>query len=296
MMQSHSPYIGRFAPSPTGLLHAGSLVAAMASYLDAKAHHGSWLVRIEDIDESRTMPSAVKHILQTLQLLGMHWDGDVVVQSQRKHLYQKAFETISAHCYPCGCTRREMIDNSHQFASDGAPIYAGTCRHGLLPEQSARAWRLRVPDRGETDEQISFIDRWQGMRTQHLSNEVGDFIIRRADGFWAYQLAVVVDDALQGVTHIVRGADLLDSTERQIYLQHLLGVPTPSYCHVPLRVLPSGKKLSKQNNAPAIDTTQAFTALQQAAQFLGLTIASCSQLDTFWQEATAAWHQQHIKR
>lgn len=289
-------YIGRFAPSPTGLLHAGSLVAAMASYLDAKAHQGKWLVRIEDIDESRTMAGATAHILSTLQQLGMPWDGDVVIQSQRKPLYAAAFHQIEAHCFPCACTRKEILEAQTHFASDGAPIYPGTCRHGLHAGQTPRTWRLRVPEVGETDEYITFTDRWCGQRAQHLSQEVGDFTLRRGDGFWAYQLAVVVDDAAQGITHVVRGADLLDSTERQIYLQHLLDYHTPAYCHVPLRVLASGKKLSKQNSAPAIDLVHAIDELTSAAQFLGIPVENVNSIDHFWGKATIAWHNMMLSR
>lgn len=289
-------YRGRFAPSPTGLLHAGSLVAAMASYLDAKAHTGQWLVRIEDIDESRTMPGATEHILATLKQLGMNWDGEVVIQSQRKSLYENAFHSIEAHCFPCACTRKDILAAQTHFASDGAPIYPGTCRHGLQPQQTARTWRLRVPDLNQKDEYITYQDRWYGKRAQHLSQEVGDFTLRRGDGFWAYQLAVVVDDADQGITHVVRGADLLDSTERQIYLQHLLGYDTPVYCHVPLRLLASGKKLSKQNSAPAIDLNHPLDELQSAAQFLGLPIHPSGDVETFWTEATNAWHNMMLAR
>lgn len=287
---NNTPYIGRFAPSPTGLLHAGSLVAAMASYLDAKSHQGQWLVRIEDIDESRTMSGATAHILSTLQQLGMHWDGDIAIQSKRKHLYEAAFKQLTNHCYPCGCTRKEILAAQTHFASDGAPIYPGTCRNGLRPDQTARTWRLQVPELNQPNEYIHFNDIWYGAREQHLSQEVGDFILRRGDGFWAYQLAVVVDDSAQGVTHVVRGADLLDSTERQIYLQRLLNYPTPVYCHVPLRVLDSGKKLSKQNSAPAIDLQHSMKELLSAAQFLGMNIEYATDINQFWEKAIIAWH------
>lgn len=291
-----SSYIGRFAPSPTGLLHAGSLVAAMASYVDAKAHHGQWLVRIEDIDESRSMPGATEHILSTLHQLGMKWDGDVVIQSQRKSHYETAFNALASHTFACGCTRKDILAAQTHFAADGAPIYPGTCRHGLQPGQMPRTLRLRVPDLGEPDELITFTDRWYGARSQHLSQEVGDFTLRRGDGFWAYQLAVVVDDADQGITHVVRGADLLDSTERQIYLQHLLKYPTPNYCHIPLRMLTDGKKLSKQNSAPAIDLTHSMDELISAAQFLGMPIETADNIDAFWTKATVAWHNMMLAR
>jgi glutamyl-Q tRNA(Asp) synthetase len=283
------PYIGRFAPSPTGPLHAGSLVAAMASYLDAKAHRGQWLVRIEDIDEARTVPDAAEAILRQLAAFGMHWDGEVVWQSRRKALYQAAFEQLENHTYPCGCTRREIADSRLGIASDGAAIYPGTCRNGLSPGKSPRAFRLRVPDADEPDEYITFEDRYVGPMAQHLASEVGDFVLNRADGFWAYQLAVVVDDAEQAVTHVVRGADLLDSTGRQIYLQRLLKLPTPRYLHVPVVRNAIGEKLSKQTGAQALDPAQPRNALLAAAQFLGLPIRRADSLDDFWQQATVAW-------
>jgi glutamyl-Q tRNA(Asp) synthetase len=283
------PYIGRFAPSPTGPLHAGSLVAAMASYLDAKAHRGQWLVRIEDIDEARTVPDAAEAILRQLAAFGMHWDGEVVWQSRRKALYQAAFERLGKHTYPCGCTRREIADSRLGIASDGAAIYPGTCRNGLSPGKSPRAFRLRVPDADEPDEYITFEDRCVGPVAQHLASEVGDFVLNRADGFWAYQLAVVVDDAEQAVTHVVRGADLLDSTGRQIYLQRLLELPTPRYLHVPVVRNAIGEKLSKQTGAQALDPGQPRNALLAAAQFLDLPVHRADSLDDFWQQTTVAW-------
>jgi glutamyl-Q tRNA(Asp) synthetase len=282
-----SSYIGRFAPSPTGPLHKGSLVAAMASYLDAKAHHGQWLVRIEDIDEARTMPGAAESILQSLHVLGMQWDGEVVWQSRRKALYQAAFERLGEHAYACGCTRREIADSRIGVAADGAAVYPGTCRNGLAAGKIARAYRLRVPD--DLNLCISFEDRWVGRVSQCLATEVGDFVLKRADGFWAYQLAVLVDDAEQNVTHVVRGSDLLDSTPRQIYLQRLLGVPTPRYMHVPVVTNAIGEKLSKQTGALALDLTRPQAELNEAAHFLGLPIAPTASIGEFWQQAIAAW-------
>lgn len=282
-------YIGRFAPSPTGPLHKGSLVAALASYLDARAHGGVWLVRIEDIDEARTVAGAAEDILRCLRAFGMQWDGEVVWQSRRKSLYQGAFERLrdQGHIYACGCTRREIADSRIGIASDGAAVYPGTCRHGLAPGKSARAYRLRVPD--DASECISFTDRWMGRVTQHLATEVGDFVLKRADGFWAYQLAVVVDDADQGVTHVVRGADLLDSTPRQIYLQRLLEVPTPQYLHVPVVTNEVGEKLSKQTGAQALDPTRPLEELIAAARFLRLPLDTARSLDDFWRQAISAW-------
>lgn len=286
---AHFPgYVGRFAPSPSGPLHAGSLVAALASYLDAKAHDGRWLLRIEDIDEARTVSGATDAILQALTVFGMRHDGEVIVQSERKAIYQAAFNRLADHTYACGCTRREIADSRPGVAADGAAIYPGTCRHGLTPGKTARALRLRVPDRGEINEAITFTDRWLGPITQYLASEVGDFVLKRADGFWAYQLAVVVDDAEQQVTHIVRGTDLLDSTGRQIYLQRLLRYPTPSYLHVPVVVNARGEKLSKQTGAAALDLNDPLAELLRAARFLDLNIDAAS-LSDFWPRAIGAW-------
>ena len=283
-------YRGRFAPSPTGPLHAGSLVAAVASYLDARANDGAWLLRIEDIDEARAMPDAVQSIMQTLQAHGMQWDGKPVWQSRRKALYQAAFVQLGDAVYPCGCSRREIADSRIGTASDGAAVYPGTCRNGLAPGRAARAWRLRVPD-----QVITFDDRWAGPVQQRLATEVGDFVLKRADGYWAYQLAVVVDDGDCGITDIVRGADLLDSTARQIYLQQLLGLPTPRYMHVPVLVNERGEKLSKQTGAAALDISRPLDGLMQAARFLGLGLElnPPQTVAAFWEAAVAAWAARH---
>lgn len=290
---SMSTYIGRFAPSPTGPLHKGSLVAALASYLDAKAHGGQWLVRIEDVDEARTVPGAAESILECLRAFGMQWDGEVVWQSQRKDLYEAAFARLGTHAYACGCTRREIADSRIGIASDGAAVYPGTCRMGLAPGKSARAWRLRVPEHASA--RTSFEDRWMGTVTQNLATEAGDFVLKRADGFWAYQLAVVVDDADQDVTHVVRGADLLDSTPRQIYLQRLLGVPTPRYLHVPLVTNAEGEKLSKQTGAQALDMARPLDELTAAARFLQLSIQKALSEEDFWKQAIDAWAERFAK-
>jgi len=287
------PYIGRFAPSPSGPLHAGSLVAALASYLDARWHQGAWLVRIEDIDEGRSVPGAAEGILALLDALGMHADGEIVWQSRRKDLYLAAAERIRHDTYPCGCNRREIADSRLGVAPDGAAIYAGTCRQGLGPGRTMRSLRVRVPEAGL--DEITFFDRFAGQVTQRLAHDSGDFLLKRADGFWAYQLAVVVDDAEQGVTDVVRGADLLDSTPRQIYLQRLLGVPTPRYLHVPVVRNENGEKLSKQTGALAVtagDEPAAVAALLDAARFLDLDLAfgaAPRSRDDFWQAAIPAW-------
>ncbi|SDQ39160.1 glutamyl-Q tRNA(Asp) synthetase [Paraburkholderia fungorum] len=284
-------YRGRFAPSPTGPLHFGSLVSALASWLDARAHEGTWLVRIEDIDGPRTVPGAAEDILATLERFGMHADETPVWQSGRMPRYAQVLEQLKStgSIYPCGCTRKEIADSLlHVHARNTTLAYPGTCRHGLNGKP-ARAWRLRVPD-GDAAA-ITFEDRWQGEQTQNLATEVGDFVLRRADDQWAYQLAVVVDDADEGITHIVRGVDLMDSTARQIYLQHCLGVPTPQYLHVPVVTNEHGEKLSKQNGATALDTENPLEALGAAARHLGLDLAASDHatLDSFYKAATAAW-------
>ncbi len=242
-------HTGRFAPSPTGPLHFGSLAAALASWLDARAAGGRWLVRIEDLDPPREQPGAAEEILRTLERLGLCWDGPVVFQSDRKQLYETAIDKLKKHAYWCGCSRREIADSALGLAADGAQVYPGTCREGLPPGRTRRALRLKV-----LNEIISFEDRVQGRVAQHMEREAGDFVLLlRADGQFAYQLAVVVDDAAQGVTDVVRGADLLGSTARQIFLQRLLGLPTPRYLHVPAALDAAGQKLSKQTGAAPID-------------------------------------------
>lgn len=255
-------YVGRFAPSPTGPLHFGSLVAALASWLDARAAEGRWLLRIEDLDAPRALPGAADDILRTLDRLGLGWDGPVLYQSRRSASYKAAVESLDT--YWCGCTRREIADSSLGRATDGAQIYPGTCRTGLAPGKTPRALRVRTGG-----EEIAFTDRVQGPQRQVLEREIGDFVLLRADGQFAYQLAVVVDDAEQGVTDVVRGADLLDSTARQIYLQRRLGNPTPRYLHVPAAVNTAGEKLSKQTGARPVDAARKSDELRRVLRFLG---------------------------
>ena len=289
-------YIGRFAPSPTGPLHAGSLVAALASYLDARSNRGHWLIRIEDIDEARTVAGAAEHIIQTLAALGMRSDGEILWQSTRQERYNAAFNQLGNAVYACACSRREIADSRVSMASDGAAIYPGTCRHGLAPGRVPRAWRVRVPDANDSQTLIQFHDRWQGLIEENLAANVGDFVLKRADGFWAYQLAVVVDDAEQGVTDIVRGADLLESTTRQIYLQRLLGFSTPRYLHVPAVVNDRGEKLSKQTGAQPLDVGNPIKALIEAAGHLGLTLSHTpSSVDEFWTMAILEWEQRFVR-
>jgi glutamyl-Q tRNA(Asp) synthetase len=284
-------YRGRFAPSPTGPLHFGSLVSALASWLDARAHEGTWLVRIEDIDGPRTVPGAAEDILATLERFGMHANETPLWQSQLTARYAAALDQLKSTglIYPCGCTRKEIADSLlHAHARNTTLAYPGTCRAGLHGKP-ARARRLRVPD-GEAAA-ITFEDRWQGEQKQNLATEVGDFVLRRADDQWAYQLAVVVDDADAGITHIVRGVDLMDSTARQIYLQRCLGVPTPQYLHVPVVTNERGEKLSKQNGATALDSDKPLEALGAAARHLGLDLGDKAHttLESFYAAATTAW-------
>lgn len=288
-MTSHTPYVGRFAPSPSGPLHRGSLVAALASFLDARAHQGRWLIRIEDADMKRTVAGAADHILQTLACLGMISDSPVMIQSQRDAAYQAAFDRLGNGTFACACTRREIADSRVQVGVDGAAVYPGTCRDGLASSRTAQAYRLRVPAAMDSAGMIGFDDRWQGKLSQDLANHVGDFVLKRADGMWAYQLAVVVDDAAQGITHVVRGADLLDSTTRQIYLQRLLGYATPTYLHVPTVVNARSEKLSKQTSAIPLDATDQLGELLRAADFLGLGNVHSGSIGQFWEAAVPAW-------
>jgi glutamyl-Q tRNA(Asp) synthetase len=259
-------YRGRFAPSPTGPLHFGSLVAAVGSYLDARSHGGEWLLRMEDIDLPRNVAGAAEGILATLEAFGFAWDGPVLWQSRRGEVYAAALARLVADgmAYPCACSRREIADSALRTAIDGGLAYPGSCRAGLPRGRSARAWRLRVDER-----ETAFVDRLQGPQAQHLERDVGDFVLRRADGLFAYQLAVVVDDAEQGITDVVRGADLLASTPRQIWLQHCLGYPQPRYAHLPVATNAAGEKLSKQTLAPALNAAAAAAELVRALRFLG---------------------------
>ena len=282
-------YRGRFAPSPTGPLHFGSLVAAVGSYLDARSQNGEWLVRIEDVDAPRTVPGAADGILRTLETFGFEWDGEVLVQSRRHDFYHAALVRLqlAGDVYPCACSRSEIAGLSSVTSIDGGLLYPGICRNGLAEGKAARAWRLRVPDR-----EIQFQDRIQGLSRQNLEREVGDFVLLRADGQYAYQLAVVVDDALQGINAVVRGVDLLDSTARQMWLQQKLGLPTPSYAHLPVVVNAAGEKLSKQTKAAAADPAQGSALLASALSFLGHDVppdVRQAPVADFWYWAISAW-------
>lgn len=298
-------YVGRFAPSPSGPLHDGSLVAAMASYLDARAHRGQWLLRIEDIDTPRVAEGADRIIMHQLQALGMHWDGIPVWQSQRHAIYQSAFDALfsQALVYGCACTRQEISfalvkqalhtkgnvpDGLNAGRKDAslAPErpYPGTCRHGTPEGRQVRAWRFKIPSVLE-----QFNDRWLGSQQQDLQQEVGDFILKRADGLWAYQLVVVVDDGAQGITDIVRGADLLSSTARQRVLARSLGLDCPRVMHVPLVLDEHGHKLSKQNHAIALDCANTVKTLNLAWQRLGFEPLQAGDAAAFWRAAVPQW-------
>ena len=287
-------YRGRFAPSPTGPLHFGSLVAAVGSYLEAKSSGGLWLLRMEDLDPPREQPGAADAILRTLEACGMAWDGNIMYQSQRGEAYRAALARLEAQgmVYVCGCSRREIADSG--LSPDGALIYPGTCRNGLAPGRTPRATRVRVGDAV-----IEFEDAVQGKIGQDLAAEIGDFVLLRADRLHAYQLAVVVDDAEQGITDVVRGADLLDSTPRQIYLQRLLGLRTPRYLHLPVAVNAAGEKLSKQTRAPPLDERDPVPMLAQVMDFLGQAAPAQlrrAPLAEFWRWALAHWDAQRIPR
>ena len=314
-------YRGRFAPSPTGPLHFGSLLAALSSYCDAKARNGDWLIRIEDVDVPRSKPGAGDRILHTLEAYGFEWDGPIVRQSERTAFYDAALARLIEvdAVYPCACSRREL--ESAPLGAGGERVYPGYCRNGIATDRAQRtqrAWRVRVasdPSRSNVDSRseadagvavaeapslIEFSDRVMGPQRQDLAIEVGDFVVRRADGLHAYQLAVVVDDALQGINAIVRGADLLSSTPRQIHMQRLLGYPTPSYLHVPVAVDAHGMKLSKQTNAAPLPEAP-LPALLAAWRFLDQPLprggdACPGSVAEFWDHAFRAWSVERVPR
>ena len=288
------PCRGRFAPSPTGPLHFGSMVAAVGSFLQAKSRGGQWLVRIEDLDPPREAPGAADDILRTLDACGLRWDGAVMYQSRRHGVYEatlKMLERLDA-IYPCACSRREIADSSMQGV-DG-PVYPGTCRDGIVPGREPRAWRVKVD--GHV---IEFTDALQGRLRRALAADFGDFVLRRADGFFAYQLAVVVDDAEQGITEIVRGADLIESTPRQMHLQRLLNLPTPAYAHLPVALNARNEKLSKQTFATPVDAARPRELLFRVLQFLGqqppADLAENS-IDDFWRWAVTHWRLECVPR
>jgi glutamyl-Q tRNA(Asp) synthetase len=287
-------YRGRFAPSPTGPLHFGSLVAAVGSFLEARTRGGKWLVRMEDLDPPRIVPEAADAILRTLEACGMEWDGPVACQSTRNDAYHAALHRLrqAGRVYPCACSRREIADSA--ISGTEGPVYPGTCRKGVAESRTARAQRLDT--RGAA---VEFDDALQGRIACRLDQEYGDFVLYRADGIYAYQLAVVVDDAEQGITDVVRGADLLGSTPRQIYLQQLLGLPRVRYGHLPVAVNERGEKLSKQTFAAPVDAARPLPALVAALSFLGqqpprnLARATVREL---WTWAAENWNFARIPR
>jgi glutamyl-Q tRNA(Asp) synthetase len=284
-----SGYRGRFAPSPTGPLHAGSLVAALASWLDARAHGGAWLVRIEDVDTPRCVPGAGEEILRQLAACALLPDEMPQWQSARAPLYQSALDRLiqGGRAYPCACSRKDielaLRAQGRERTRHGELVYPGTCRAGLDGKEP-RAWRFRVPEGT-----VAWTDRRVGVHLQDVAQEVGDFVLKRADGLFAYQLAVVVDDAEQRITHVVRGADLVDNTPRQLLLQQALGCPQPSYLHAPLVLGPNGEKLSKQNGAAPLDLREPRVAVAAAASVLGIALPAGGTLQDALAEAVRAW-------
>jgi len=286
MLTTPQNYCGRFAPSPTGKLHFGSLVAAVACYLDARSNKGKWRVRMEDIDPPREQPGAAGDIIRTLDAFGFEWDGPIIYQSQRLEAYQEALDQLlrNGDAYHCACSRREIAKKS--LTGTKKPIYTGTCRTGLAVTRKPRSVRTRTHNKT-----ISFKDQIQGTLQQSIESEVGDFIIRRADGLFAYQLAVVVDDAWQGINHIVRGADLMLSTPRQQHLQSLLNYPIPSYAHIPIVTDSSGSKLSKQTKSSPVNEKQPLSSLLAAVRYLNQAQPEekPENLNDFWHWAIKNW-------
>ena len=284
-------YRGRFAPSPTGPLHFGSLVAAVASWLDARSQRGEWLVRIEDVDETRTVPGADREILAQLAAFGLSHDGEIVWQSRRKALYEAALARLGSHglLYRCRCSRREIADSA--IAGPDGLVYPGTCRELQLDASTPGADRIRTEGGA-----IELTDRVQGRIVQDVAREIGDFVLKRRDGLHAYQLAVVVDDALQGITDVVRGADLLASTPRQILLQRLLGYATPRYLHIPVATDERGEKLSKQHLAAPLDASDASEAIDAALEFLGQEKVAKAAPASMLAAAASSWDASRIPR
>jgi glutamyl-Q tRNA(Asp) synthetase len=287
-------YRGRFAPSPTGPLHKGSLVAAVASYLEAKKHNGQWLIRMEDVDESRNVKGAADEILRSLEAFGFAWDEEVIYQTQRKQAYTDALQQLKdlKLIYPCTCSRKDLktlADSGQLKTSPMGYIYPGTCINKSFEAITAKNYSIRIKTAAST---IFFEDSLQGNYSQQLNIDSGDFIIQRRDGLFAYQLAVVVDDAFQDITHVVRGIDLIDSTPRQIYLQQCLNLPSLKYTHLPVILNSQGEKLSKQTGAEGIGTSANIPLLLECLDFLGQTPPTelkTESLTTVWEWAIAHW-------
>ncbi len=284
-MPDHSaqPYKGRFAPSPTGAVHFGTLLAAVGSYLQAKKNNGEWIIRMEDVDLTRKVSGADTDILHTLEAFGFEWQGEILYQSTQNEYYENASQQLieQSLVFPCLCTRKQLAEN-------GSDIYPGNCRQRQLPEKNDHALRVIA-----SDINITFNDAIMGKRSQHMAQQCGDFIIKRRDGLFAYQLAVVVDDAIQGISEIVRGADLLDSTPRQIYLQQLLGYATPAHCHLPLAIDANGNKISKSEGAAKVDIKNKEKLLCKTLEFLAqkppVDLANDS-INDIWQWAINNWN------
>lgn len=292
-MTNKPPYRGRFAPSPSGALHFGSLIAATGSYLQARHQQGEWWLRIDDIDPPREVPGTATHILRSLEAYGFAWDGEVSYQSQRQELYEEALQQLQDRdrIYPCGCTRSSLAEH---LDPERPAVYPGICRDGLVQGTKERSLRLRCEDRS-----VQFEDRLQGSQHMDLASECGDFVVKRADGLIAYQLATAVDDASQGMTEVVRGADLLESTFRQRHLQQLLDLPSPSYAHLPVATNTSGEKLSKKTRAVDIARLPIVETLYQVLVFLGqnppLELRTANR-DELWHWAVAHWRFDNIPR
>ncbi|MDR1848514.1 MAG: tRNA glutamyl-Q(34) synthetase GluQRS [Zoogloeaceae bacterium] len=283
-------YRGRFAPTPSGPLHFGSLIAALASCLEARVQQGLWFVRMEDADFPRNRPGAEAAILRALEAHGFVWDAEILRQSKRLDAYHAALASLkeAGRLYPCACSRKKIAAHHPPRAIDGGLVYPGFCRAGLPPGSAGHVWRMRIEEPSE----IRFTDAIQGEMIQNLGKEVGDFILWRDEGLFTYQLTVVVDDAWQGITHIARGADLIDSTARQIYLPTALACPTPFYAHLPVATNQTGEKLSKQTRAAPLENSRAAANLTAALTFLGqnppLTLARAS-IQTLWEWALENW-------
>lgn len=295
MTHAESVYCGRFAPTPSGPLHFGSLVTAVASFLHAKTRNGRWLVRIEDVDTTRTVSGAAATILKQLEAAALYWDGEVVFQSERNRIYQDVLAELMATgvLFSCDCSRSRLMEGRRR-AQDGSTLYPGTCRGSVVEFGSPKAIRLQAGD-GE----IVWTDTIFGRHAQNLGRDVGDFVLKRADGCFSYHLAVVVDDERQGVTTVVRGSDLLESTPRQIYLQNLLGFRRLSYAHMPLVQNEEGEKLSKQTRSPAVDCGVMSDELWKALRFLGQDVPAAlrresTELILAW--AIDNWNEKEIPR
>lgn len=288
-------YRGRFAPTPSGPLHFGSMVAAVGSYLDARSRGGDWLLRIDDLDPPRVMPGAADAILRCLEDFGLHWDGEVVFQSTRSEAYRDALERLRAQkqAYPCGCSRKDVEEAAMAAGMEG-PVYPGTCRNGIPPGRDLRSLRVLTDNNP-----VEFEDRLQGPVRQQLAAEIGDFVLWRIDGIFSYHIACIVDDADSGITHVVRGADLIASAPRQIYLQRLLHLPTPEYLHLPIAVNADGEKLSKQTLASAVDSGNAAGTLDRILQFLGHTPppeAADADVETLLSWGIRNWDREFLPR